>query len=156
MQPPRNTVPTAQLMKFSSHFNRLTDWTTNSIEGIKHYSGKATYRKEFTFDRIPTSQHPLYLDLDVFHQLAAVRLNGKDLGVLWCAPWRVNITDAVTAGRNELEIDAFNTWQNRLVNDLALPAEKRVTTIPKRFPPNSKSPLEPLGLLGPITIQKAQ
>jgi len=136
-------------------FEALADWTSRSEEGVKFYSGTATYRASFNLQS-SMLQSPLLLDLGTVHALATVRLNGKDLGVVWRAPWRVDITNAVKAGRNELEIDVVTPWLNRMVGDLALSAEKRVTTIPKRFPPNPKSPLEPSGLLGPITIQEAQ
>ena len=136
-------------------FEQLADWTSRSEEGVKFYSGTATYRTSFNLQS-SMLKSPLILDLGTVHALATVRLNGKDLGVVWCAPWRVDISKAAKSGRNDLEIGVVNTWLNRMVGDLALPAEKRVTTIPKRFPPNPKSPLEPSGLLGPITIQEAQ
>ena len=58
--------------------------------------------------------------------LARVRLNGKRLGVVWTAPWRVDISGVVKEKGNELEIEVVNTWLNRLVGDAHLPPEKRV------------------------------
>ena len=59
--------------------------------------------------------------------VARVRLNGRDLGVVWTAPWRVEITGALKPGANELEIEVANLWPNRLIGDATLPKEKRLT-----------------------------
>ena len=45
----------------------------------------------------------------------------KDLGVLWKAPYRVDVTDALIAGTNELEIEVANLWTNRLIGDAQMP-----------------------------------
>ena len=37
------------------------------------------------------------------------------------------VTSALKAGANELEIDVANLWPNRLIGDAALPKEKRLT-----------------------------
>ena len=54
-------------------------------------------------------------------------MNGKDLGVLWTRPFRVEITGAVQPAGNLLEILVTNLWPNRLIGDAALPAEQRLT-----------------------------
>ncbi|MBM3888978.1 MAG: hypothetical protein FJ388_07600, partial [Verrucomicrobia bacterium] len=59
--------------------------------------------------------------------IARVRLNGRDLGIVWTAPWRVDITNTLKAGANELEIAVINLWPNRLIGDAAQPPEKRLT-----------------------------
>ena len=132
-------------------FNDLTDWTDQSDPGIKFYSGKATYRKIFDYPE-PRPLNPLFLSLGVVHNLAHVRLNGKDLGTVWCAPWHVDITQAVKPGANTLEIDIINLWPNRLIGDGKLPPEKRLTqtNIDKFYTGEHK--LMPSGLLGPVTL----
>ncbi|HQE28163.1 MAG TPA: glycosyl hydrolase [Phycisphaerae bacterium] len=135
----------------STVFEKLVDWTTRSEDGIKYYSGLATYRKTFNLaDAI--SSRPLYLDLGVVKNIARVRLNGKDLGLVWTAPWRVDIAQAVKPKGNVLEIDVINVWANRIIGDSKLPPDQRLTwTVHPHLGP--KSPLLPAGLLGPVTLQ---
>ena len=135
-------------------FNDLTDWTDQSDPGIKFYSGKATYRKIFDYPE-PRPLNPLFLSLGVVHNLAHVRLNGKDLGTVWCAPWQVDISKAIRAGSNDVEIDIINLWPNRLIGDGKLPPEKRLTqtNIDTFYKGDHK--LLPSGLLGPVRILEA-
>ncbi len=136
----------------SATFERLADWTQRPEEGIKYYSGKATYHRTFDLPESTRGNKRLYLDLGAVKNVAEVRLNGKDLGVVWTAPWRVEITSAVRTTGNELQIDIVNLWPNRLIGDAKLPSEKRLTeTNVKKF--KADSPLLPSGLLGPVTLQ---
>ena len=76
-----------------------------------------------------------------------MRLNGQDLGVVWCHPWRLEITGAIRPGENKLEIEVMNLWPNRLVGDSKLPEAQRRT----RTNMQAKSVLS-AGLLGPVQI----
>lgn len=106
-------------------FERLQDWTQRPEEGVRYYSGMATYRK--TFDAPQGMAGELYLELGEVRNVAQVRLNGKDLGVVWTAPWRVAVGDALRAKGNQLEIDVVNLWPNRLIGDGFLPKDQRRT-----------------------------
>jgi hypothetical protein len=106
-------------------FQKLDDWSQRPEDGIRYYSGKATYRK--TFDLAAGSHRRIFLDLGEVRNIAQVRLNGKDLGVVWTAPWRVDVTAIATREGNELEIDVVNLWPNRLIGDGLLPKERRFT-----------------------------
>jgi hypothetical protein len=107
-------------------FEALADWTQRAEPGIRYYSGTANYRKDFDLP----AEHPqgtqLYLDLGSVRNLARVRLNDQDLGVVWCAPWRVRITDAAKPGGNRLEIAVANTWVNRLIGDEQEPEDSEL------------------------------
>jgi hypothetical protein len=135
-------------------FDALVDWISRPEEGIKFYSGTAVYRKRFKVDESSLQAGNLYLDLGIVRDLASVRLNGKDLGTVWTAPWRLDIHGIAKAGDNELEIAVTNPWNNRLVGDDKLPADKRITSISLRTVKDT-SPLLSAGLLGPVTIQSA-
>ena len=157
-------------------FDMLQDWTKSPESGIKYYSGIATYRKSFAHDpsKIQNSKSKIFLDLGTVHGLARVKLNGKDLGVVWCAPWRVEIGDALKAGENQLEIEVANGWPNRLIGDKQpSDANAREVQAPPGFLGGQKiktgrytycthnffkadSPLLPSGLLGPVTISTAK
>jgi hypothetical protein len=39
------------------------------------------------------------------------------MGVIWCAPWRIDISNAFKEGNNELEMEVANRWINRLLGD---------------------------------------
>jgi hypothetical protein len=135
-------------------FDKLEDWTKRPEEGIKYYSGTATYRKTFDLPKSLASKQsssPIYLDLGTVKDLAEVRLNGKRLGVIWTAPWRIDIRGAVKERENELEIDVVNQWPNRLIGDSRLPADKQLTKSNYQLKPDD--PLVPSGLLGPVTLQ---
>jgi hypothetical protein len=101
-------------------FDVLQDWSTHENPGIKYYSGTAFYG--CSFDKpADVDGYRLYLDLGNVKNMARVRLNGKDLGVLWASPWRVDISDVVKPKDNKLEIEVVNLWANRLIGDSYLP-----------------------------------
>jgi hypothetical protein len=88
------------------------------------------------------------------HNIASVRLNGGDLGVVWCAPWRLNLpANVLKTSGNELEITVANLWVNRLIRDSGLPEKERLTWIPGKYPFHADDPLQPSGLLGPVRIE---
>jgi hypothetical protein len=137
-----------------AEFTTLESWTLRIEEGIRFYSGKATYRK--TFDLNPDAKpERIFLDLGNVRNVAEVRLNGQKLGILWCAPWRVEITGVEKPTGNQLEIDVINLWANRVVGDLSLPKEKRYTVTHDAFRFDmlkANTPLLESGLLGPVRI----
>ena len=85
-------------------------------------------------------------------RLKPVRVNGQDLGTLWTAPWRVDISAAAHMGSNSVEITVVNPWNNRLVGDAKLPVAELRTSL--SLPTvTAKTPLQSAGLLGPVTVQ---
>jgi hypothetical protein len=148
-------------------FDTLIDWTAHSADGIKYFSGTATYSIRFDATK-EQAQSKAVLRLGTVAALAQVRLNGKDLGVVWTAPWEAELTGALKAGANALEIEVTNPWANRLVGDAALPPEQRITrsNMTYRKGPrdqgghklrpfsgfSSEDALQPSGLTGPVTI----
>ena len=132
---------------------KLISWTDHPEEGIRHFSGTASYAKEFEWKNTKKDTR-YYLDLGSVKEIAQVFLNGKDLGVLWKPPFRVDITDVLKPGRNRLEVRVTNLWPNRLIGD-AQPAQtpgvKPITwTAAPTYRPDA--PLRPAGLIGPVQL----
>lgn len=132
-------------------FSALRDWRDHSDEGIRHYSGIATYRKDFSLSPEAIQGRTRFLlDLGRVEVIARVRLNGDNCGTAWTAPWQVDITDALRPGENALVVEVGNLWKNRLLADAALPAEERITKT--NSPPRPGEKPVPSGLLGPVRI----
>jgi hypothetical protein len=157
-------------------FPALLDWTKHADDGIRHYSGAATYRKSFAWAGAAGSR--VWLNLGDVKNLAHVRLNGRDLGIVWKPPFRVDLTAALRLGDNDLEVRVVNLWVNRLIGDERRPADVEwAGNVPKAWPawltdPGQKrtsgrftfetyrhwtadEPLLPSGLLGPVTLETA-
>lgn len=135
-------------------FEKLEDWSTRSEPAIRNFSGTAVYRKGFTWSGDAASRRSLLLDLGTVKETARVTLNGKDVGVVWCHPWRVEITEAVKPGENVLEIEVVSLWPNRLIGDNHLRTEQRRTRT--NVPTDRRQPLLPSGLLGPVRVLAAE
>jgi hypothetical protein len=103
---------------------KLISWSEHSESGVKYFSGAATYLKTITVPpKMLGKNRHLYLDLGKVQVMAQVKLNGKDLGILWKSPYRVDITDAVKAGENTLEVRVVNLWVNRMIGDEKMPED---------------------------------
>jgi hypothetical protein len=137
----------------SVEFNTLEDWTKRPEENIKYYSGKATYVKQFDAAGLQSGK-PYFLETGVVKNIAELTLNGKKLGILWTAPWHVEITGLLKPTGNVLEIVVVNCWPNRLIGDAALPQEKRLTRTNIVF--KKDAPLMSSGLLGPVIISEGK
>lgn len=137
----------------------LESWTTQTNPNVKYYSGTASYSVRFTLPNL-RPDHRLYLELGEVHDLAHVRLNGHDLGVLWKPPFTIDVTRAAKAGRNTMEIAITNTWRNRLIGDYGKPQDERTTFVvpvlrkgQSWLPGGPGTELSPAGLLGPVRIR---
>lgn len=158
---------------FDSVFERLVSWPNTINEKIHYFSGTAVYRKQFALSANCLHKSSLLeLDLGAVCVMAEVIVNGKNLGVVWKAPYRIDISQVAKVGVNELEIRVTNLWPNRLIGDRRFqtnleyplkywpdwvrngdgkPAQYSTFTTWKHWDENS--PLQPSGLLGPVVIQ---
>jgi hypothetical protein len=130
---------------------RLDSWTRYPDIGVKYFSGAGTYTKTFIAQRSwPKKNARILLDLGEVKNLAEVSVNGRPLGVAWHAPYRVDITQAVRLGTNELSVMVVNSWVNRLIGDQQ-PGATPLTFADVK-PYRADSPLLESGLLGPVRI----
>jgi hypothetical protein len=92
--------------------------------GVKYFAGTASYTKELDVPaEFLTADRRVVLDLGRVEVLAEVWLNGRRAGQAWKEPYRLDVTDAVRAGKNDLEIRVTTLWPNRLIGDEQRPAE---------------------------------
>jgi hypothetical protein len=122
---------------------------------VKYFSGTGTYTKtiQAPADWFKTGAK-LWLELGDVKNLAEVAVNGQPLGLLWKTPFRVDMTSALKAGTNTLEIKVTNLWVNRLIGDQQPGAAKKYTYTAVQFY-RANSPLLPSGLLGPVRILRS-
>jgi hypothetical protein len=131
----------------------LQSWTSFRERNIKYYSGHVTYKKQFLFDKEKLTGKTIFLDLGSVFELAEVIINGQNLGVLWKAPFRVEVTDLIRSGENELAIKVVNLWCNRLILDGKLPEDEKLTrTNVIKFEQDGDNYLRESGLLGPVQL----
>jgi alpha-L-rhamnosidase len=137
-------------------FHRLVSWTDLPVpladDGVKYFSGTATYSKTINVpasDLAPGAR--LWLDLGDVENLADVIVNAQDLGILWKAPFRIDVTGALKPGSNQIEIKVTNLWVNRMIGDQQ-PWSLKKYAFADFAPYKADSPLLPSGLLGPVHL----
>ena len=162
-----------------ANFDKLISWSEHADPGIRYFSGTATTSTRFELpEGFLKDGQEVWLDLGEVAVIADVRVNGKNLGVLWHRPFRLEVGKALRAGSNTLEVDITNLWVNRLIGDEQQPAdcewtEQHLTRWPDWFTSgkprpqssrvtfatwkhwNANDPLLPSGLLGPVTLRRA-
>lgn len=135
----------------SVEFDELTDWTQSHDPGIRYYSGKAVYTKTFEYNRaIVDKRHWLELNDVADVGIAAIALNGDELGSVWTVPFRIDITEALQTGKNFLEITVVNNWLNRLIGDRGKSQYDRYTKTNIRIRDDWE--LQKSGLIGPVRV----
>lgn len=139
----------------SALFSKLESWSVSKNQGIRYFSGIATYRTTFLCPEEQTEKlGNAVLDLGRVAEVCEVHLNGKRIGAAWHAPYRFDISDALQSGENQLVIRVANLWQNRLIGDAQLHPEKRISRIvPTSYYKRLKGyKLLKSGLLGPVSV----
>ncbi len=125
-------------------------WTDNADPAVRYFSGTAAYTTSFKAPKAGKGAR-VVLDLGAVKNLASISVNGKDLGVLWKAPFEVDVTDALKAGDNKLEVKVVNLWPNRLIGDKQ-PGYAGPKTFATFDPYPPQAPLSPSGLLEPARL----
>lgn len=97
--------------------------------GLEKFSGYVDYATHFSF---PAARGRVLLDLGRVDHLAEVWVNGKNVGVRLWAPYRFDITEAVSSGTNTLRIRVGNL----IANNMGIPADS--------------------GLMGPVVVKSGQ
>jgi hypothetical protein len=132
--------------------DKLVAWNDSGDQGVKYFSGAGTYTT--TLQAPPEwlkKGSTLWIDLGNVKNIGVVSVNGKPLGTVWHAPYRVDATSALKAGTNQVTVTVINAWVNRLIGDLQPDATTKYTfSTWKAY--KADTPLLPSGLLGPVAI----
>lgn len=138
----------------SMRLNQLVSYTESENEGIKYFSGTATYQNTFSIHKKylkEKKQSRIWLDLGDVKDLAEVKVNGQNVGIIWKYPYKIDITAFIKSGKNALEVKVVNVWRNRLIGDAQSHIKEKITYT--HFPYfKATDALLPAGLLGPVEI----
>lgn len=136
---------------------KLQSWTENTNDGVKYFSGTATYTQTIQVEQSWFQDRArLLLDLGLVKDIAEITVNGKMLGILWKPPYWMDVTGILKPRENKIQIKVTNQWMNRLIGDRSAPAGKKVLHAEGfmgffgRMPPLSES-----GLIGPVQLVSA-
>lgn len=134
----------------------MKSWTALDDKRMVHHSGSATYSTVFNVSPSLLASDPVaVLDLGEVASLAGIVINGRELDVLWCSPFRADVTRWLKPGDNSIEIRVWNTWNNRLAAQHSgipgLPGAEPHLTTPLR--PGTAAGLQPAGLLDQAVIR---
>jgi hypothetical protein len=158
--------------------DKLISWTQHPDDGVKYFSGTATYSKTFAWEAKQNATTRVVLDLGKLKNFAEVELNGKSFPVLWKPPYYIDVTDVIKTGDNALRVKITNMWPNRLIGDEQLPDDREWNGIQlKEWPQwllegkpsptgrftfttwhhwHSDDELLPSGLFGPVQLRQIQ
>jgi len=163
----------------SEEMDSLASWTDDAK--TEFYSGVATYRKSFELPQrelrpgtkllldfgegtrealpSPPGEHNMkaYLDPPI-REAAQVYVNGKLAGAVWHPPYRLDVTEYVHPGTNELRIVVGNTAINALAGQ-PLPDYRLLwDRHGKLFEPQDMQNLHPLpsGMLGRVHLVESK
>ncbi|MFD2138193.1 glycosylhydrolase-like jelly roll fold domain-containing protein [Novosphingobium resinovorum] len=117
---------------------------------MRYFSGEAIYTRSFALPEGARPGKSLLLDLGQVGDLAQVTVNGRDMGTLWHAPYRIDVGRALRKGANTIEVKVANLWVNRLIGDQQAGAKPITWTAMPTYRPDA--PLRPSGLIGPVTL----
>lgn len=157
-------------------FAKLISWTDHPDSGVRYFSGTAVYHGSFVVPaRFRGPERRVFLDLGNVEVIAQVALNGRNMGVLWKPPFRLDVTSWLRTGGNKLNIAVTNLWINRMIGDQYLPegSDRNPNGTLKMWPQwllegkpiptgrysfttnplwHKDDPLVPSGLIGPVRL----
>lgn len=139
----------------------LGSWTDiEGAQGVKETMGTACYSTNIDVTAADIKDGEWLLDLGDVRESARVRVNGKEVAVLFAVPFRCMIGDYLKAGANTIEVEVTNLPANRIADMDRQGVQWRnfkdiniVDLNYKRTPYTSWQPM-PSGLIGPVKLQK--
>lgn len=153
-------------MQAKMDLTKLADWTT--LPGLKDFSGAGLYTMEADLPSDFTEKNKtVFLDLGQVQEVAEVKINGTQAGVVWMQPYRLNISGLLKPGKNQFQIRVVNSLWNYaagMEKPNPIPEELQAhygTTWKQAYngwdslqaiKKHNKNDRMPSGLLGPVTL----
>lgn len=143
--------------------NHLASWSDDPA--TQTFSGTGIYRIDFMLPSgYLASGQKMYLELGKVGNIAEVKINGKEAGIVWMRGQKPEVTGVLKSGLNHLEIQVTNTLINRIaamkepapVPDYLIARygdKDKLKEVPREF---GFSPLPAAGLLGPVRLIPAK
>jgi hypothetical protein len=140
--------------------DKLGSWTDLEGEAMKRFSGTAVYTISFA----RPEQGEWSLDLGRVAESARIKLNGKELGVLINAPYRIRIPKELLREQNTLEVAVSNLMTNRIIDldrrgvnwkrfyNTNMPARRRENAGPDGLFTAARWTPRESGLIGPVVL----
>jgi len=156
--------------------DKLVSWT--ELPEKQYYSGGAVYSRSvyirqgvtagarilidfgtgvpFEDKRRPNANGMLALLDPPIREAAIVIVNGKRAGSLWHPPYRIDISQFLRAGENQIEVRVYNTAINLLAGQPPRDYTALRAKYGRRFDPQDMDNLQPIpsGLFGPIHLEE--
>jgi hypothetical protein len=137
---------------------RLGSWTEQGGPESERFAGTAVYSLSFSIPGGTDAAREWQLDLGNVAESARVRINGRDVATLWCAPFRADVGRFLSPGENRLEVEVTNVAANRIRDlDRRHVEWKRfyeINFVNREYRPFDASawPVRDSGLLGPVVL----
>jgi hypothetical protein len=128
-------------------------WTELGPDGVG-FAGVGTYATEVDVPAGLLDGRAVVLSFGDVGDLARVRVNGTDCGVVWTEPWELDVTAALRAGRNTVAVEVANAWMNRLIAEAGTPTGEIFQPVAEVYLPDA--PLQECGLRGPVVLRVGQ
>ncbi|MES1221241.1 MAG: glycosyl hydrolase, partial [Bacteroidota bacterium] len=140
--------------------NGLQNWTEFPDAATQSFSGRASYSCKFIIAKKKSAGY--LLELGKVNESAKIIINGKDAGILWCLPFKMEIGKYLKQGENTITIEVANLMANRIRYMDQHKIEWRkyheinfVNINYKNFDA-SEWKVQPSGLEGPVTLTELQ
>lgn len=124
-------------------------WTDLGPES-QAFAGVGTYSTTFEATPETIEGRALCLHVEDVGDIARVRINGTDCGIIWTHPWRLDVTAAVQPGLNTVEIEVANAWMNRLIAEAKQPSGEIFAPVAEVY--EADAPMAVSGLTGPVVL----
>jgi hypothetical protein len=141
----------------SRNLENLVPWTALRDEKANVFSGQGIY--ETTIDLSFSKDKKYILDLGKVLESARVWINDKEVGYAFGVPFKLDITDFVQEGSNQLTIEVANLMANRVryldQNEIVWRNYHEINFVNIDYGPFDASEWEimPSGLEGPVNIK---